>query len=127
MTAQEGQLLMRLVESAARVEEAVKGLRRDFDDEKDHAHESRKDVHIKIDSLTERTAELEGTVKIVGQVAAQVRDVVDKKVMPVVDEFTAMKWRGAGMLSVAAIAGSILFWVLTTYGTKILAMFRISP
>ena len=125
-------LLLRLAESSARVEEAVKGLRRDFeamrddtDIEKDHAHESRKDVHMKIDALSERTASLEGLVRIDAQITAQTRDVLDKTVMPAVNEFIAMKWRGAGMLSAAAVAGSVLFWLLTNYGGKILAFLKI--
>lgn len=125
-------VLMRLAESAARVEEAVAGLRRDveslrddFSSENDKAHASRKDVHVKIDTLTSRTGELEKTVQIAGQLTAQTRDIIDETVMPVVTEFIAMKWRGAGMLSAAAVAGSVLFWVLTTYGTKILAALKI--
>jgi hypothetical protein len=125
-------LLLKLAESSARVEEAIKGLRRDFeflrgdvDDEKGHAHESRKDVHVKLDALTERTSEVESTLRIVGQVSAQTRDVVAAQVMPVVAEFNAMKWRGAGMLSAAAVAGSVLLWLLATFGVKILAKFGI--
>jgi len=119
---------MRLAESSARVEEAISGirrdidsLRRDFGDEKSSAHESRKDVHEKIDELTDRTAGLEGTVKIVGATAAQTRDIVEQKVMPVVAEFTAIKWQGAGMLGAATIAGGLLMWAVSTFGAAIMA------
>ena len=127
-------ILMRLAESSARVEEAVAGLRRDveslrrdFSDEKDKAHESRKDVHIKIDALADRTSDLESTVQVAGQITAQTRDIIDKTVIPVVTEFTAMKWRGAGMLSAAVIAGGVLMWVVTTFGGRILALLKLGP
>lgn len=121
-------LLMRLAESSARVEEAISGirrdiesLRRDFGDEKSSAHGSRREVQEKFDELTDRTVDLEGTVKIVGATAAQTRDIVEQKVMPVVAEFTAIKWQGAGMLGAATLAGGFLAWVISTFGAAILA------
>lgn len=125
-------ILMKLAESSARVEEAMTGLRRDMDalrrdvgDEKNSAHESRRDIYEKVDELTGRTASLEGTVKIVGATSAQTRDLVEQKVMPVVAEFTALKWQGIGMLTAATIAGGAIAWVLTTFGSAILARFGV--
>lgn len=112
---------MRLVESSARVEEAVSGirrdidsLRRDFSEEKTDAHESRKAVGEKIETV-------ENSLRIVGATAAQTRDIVEKQVMPVVAEFTAIKWKGAGMLGAATIAGGLLMWAISTFGASILA------
>jgi hypothetical protein len=64
-------LLGQLIEGVVGLRRDITDLRGDFDVEKGHAHDSRKDVHRKIDDLTHRVGKVETTVQLAGQVTAQ--------------------------------------------------------
>jgi hypothetical protein len=100
-------LLGQLIESVAGLRRDITDLRGDFDQEKDHAHESRRDVHQKIDALTGRVAAVEGTVQIAMQVTAQTRDKV-AAIEPTVEEFKRIKLMGHGVIWAVGIAGGAL-------------------
>jgi hypothetical protein len=126
-------LLGQLIEGVAGLRRDITDLRGDFDTEKDHAHESRKDVHRKIDDLGNRVGSVEGTIQLAGQVTAQTRDRIDavnnevseriggleaslaKDIKPTVEEFKRMKLIGWSIVGVVGIGGtafgaSLIWW-----------------
>jgi hypothetical protein len=114
MTESTDMLLGKLIESVAGLRRDITDLRGDFDLEKDHAHESRKDVHRKIDDLADRVSKAEATIQIAGQVTAQTRERIDA-VEPTVDDFKRMRSIGIGIVGIVAIGGtafgaSLIWW-----------------
>lgn len=126
-------LLGQLIESVAGLRRDITDLRGDFDQEKQHAHESRVDVHRKIDGLTDRVGKVENKIEIAGQVTAQTRDRIDdvktdvnermdvlettltNDVKPTVDDFKRMRAIGLGLVGIVAIGGtafgaSLIWW-----------------
>ena len=115
-------LLGQIIESVAGLRRDISGLRDDFDVEKNHAHDSRKDVHRKIDDLTDRVGKVETTVQVAGKVAAQTRDHIDSMestlnddVKPTVDEFKRMKLIGWSVVGIVGLGGtafgaSMIWW-----------------
>lgn len=115
-------LLGQLIEGVAGLRRDITDLRDDFDTEKDHAHDSRKDVHRKIDDLAGRVGDVETTVQVAGQVTAQTRDRIDAMdktlntdVKPTVDEFKRMKLIGWSVVGIVGLGGtafgaSLIWW-----------------
>lgn len=129
-------LLGQLIEGVAGLRRDITDLRDDFDTEKDHAHDSRKDVHRKIDELTGRVGDVETTVQVAGQVTAQTRDRIDamdstlnKDVKPTVDEFKRMKmigWSVVGIVGLGGTAfGASLIWWGEQVGSALRGLLRI--
>lgn len=115
MTAQSTDYLLgQLIEGVAGLRRDITDMREDFDQEKEHAHESRKDVHRKIDDLADRVSKAETTIQVAGQVTAQTRDRIDA-VEPTVDEFRRMKLVGWSIVGIVGIGGtafgaSLIWW-----------------
>src|SRR4051812_32398317 len=107
-----------------RVEEGVKRIREDFQEEKESAHESRTVIHRRLDEQTEKIAHLETTVAISGNVDAQLRDQLEQlrktvegnqaAVSPAIEEWRRMKTLGVGISGLIALAGltigSLVAW-----------------
>lgn len=118
-------LLGQLIEGVAGLRRDITDMRGDFDTEKDHAHESRKDVHRKIDDLAGRVGAVEGTIQVAGHVTAQTRDKVaameatlTDDVKPTVDEFKRMKLLGWGFLSVVGLGGTAFGAAMIWWGEQ---------
>lgn len=120
-------LLGQLIESVAGLRRDITDMRGDFDTEKDHAHESRKDVHRKIDDLAGRVAEVETTIQVAGHVTAQTRDKVTAMestltddVKPTVDEFKRMKLIGWSVVGIVGIGGTAFGASLIWWGEQVI-------
>ena len=133
-------LLGQLIEGVAGLRRDITDLRDDFDTEKDHAHDSRRDVHRKIDDLTGRVSNVENKIEIAGQVTAQTRNRIDEvnaditeriegleititqDVKPTVDDFKRMRAIGIGVVGIVALGGtafgaSLIWWGEQTIST----------
>lgn len=141
-------LLGQLLEAVAGLRRDITEMRDDFAQEKDHAHESRTDVHRKIDDLTDRVGKVEGKIEIAGQVTAQTRDRIDDvsegvterldafdttlttDIKPTVEEFKRMKmigWSIVGVVGVGGTAfGASLIWWGEQVANAIRSLLRIS-
>ena len=124
-------LLGQLIEGVAGLRRDITDLRDDFDTEKDHAHDSRKDVHRKIDELTGRVGDVETTVQVAGQVTAQTRDRIDamdltlnKDVKPTVDEFKRMKMIGWSVVGIVGLGGTAFGASMIWWGEQTVAAIR---
>lgn len=124
-------LLGQLIESVAGLRRDITDMREDFDTEKDHAHESRKDVHRKIDDLTGRVSNVENKIEISGHVTAQARDKIDMMeatltddVKPTVDEFKRMKLIGWSVVSIVGIGGTAFGASLIWWGEQVISSIR---
>ena len=124
-------LLGQLIEGVAGLRRDITDLRDDFDTEKDHAHESRKDVHRKIDDLSGRVSQVEGTIQVSGHVTAQTRDKVTameatltEDVKPTVDEFKRMKLIGWSVVSIVGIGGTAFGASLIWWGEQVISTIR---
>ncbi len=124
-------LLGQLIESVAGLRRDITDMRDDFDTEKGHAHESRKDVHRKIDELAGRVGAVESKIEIAGHVAAQTRDVIDAMeatltddMKPTVDEFKRMKLIGWSVVSIVGIGGTALGASLIWWGEQVIGAIR---
>lgn len=124
-------LLGQLIEGVAGLRRDITDLRGDFDDEKGHAHESRKDVHRKIDGLADRVGQIESTIQVSGHVTAQTRDKVDAMestltddVKPTVDEFKRMKLIGWSVVSIVGLGGTAFGASLIWWGEQMITAMR---
>ena len=122
-----------------RVEEGVKRIREDFQEEKESAHESRTVIHRRLDEQTEKIAHLETTVAISGNVDAQLRDQLEQlrktvegnqaAVSPAIEEWRRMKTLGVGISGLIAFAGltigSLVAWAGDTAVGAIRAWLKI--
>lgn len=114
-------ILHEILLKLGRIEEGQEQLRDDFDKETDRSRENRKDLHGKVDSLSDRIGHVETTIQVAGQVTAQARDKIDAletkintDVQPTVDEFKRMKmigWSAVGLVGLGGTAfGASLIW-----------------
>jgi predicted nucleic acid-binding Zn-ribbon protein len=124
-------LLGQLIESVAGLRRDITDLRSEFNDEKDHAHESRKDMHRKVDDLTDRVGKAETTIQVAGQVTAQTRDKVDamdatltSDVKPTVDEFKRMKLIGWSVVGIVGLGGTAFGASLIWWGEQVVTALR---
>ena len=124
-------LLGQLIEGVAGLRRDITDMRDDFDTEKGHAHESRKDVHRKIDDLAGRVGSVEGSVQIAGQVTAQARDKIEwfeakltTDVIPTIDEFKRMKLIGWSVVSIVGIGGTAFGASLIWWGEQVVSTIR---
>lgn len=122
-----------------RVEEGVKRIREDFQEEKENAHESRTVIHRRLDEQTEKISHLETTVAVSGKVDAQLRDQLEQlrktvegnqaAVSPALEEWKRMKTLGVGISGLIALAGltigSLVAWAGDTASAAIRAWLRI--
>jgi hypothetical protein len=100
--------LHEIIRSLGRLEEGQERMRADFDAEKVDTRDSRGRMHAKLEKI-------DGTVAIVGQVAAQARDraesahkMIVEDVKPVTDEIKEMRKLGRSTLvAVAFVAGGL--------------------
>jgi ferritin-like protein len=122
-----------------RVEEGVKRIREDFQEEKQNAHDSRAVIHKRLDDQTEKIAHLETSVAISGKVDAQLRDELaelrkavkstQESVSPAIEEWKRMKTLGVGISGLIAFAGltigSLVAWAGDTAVGAIRAWLKI--
>lgn len=104
-----------ILRALGRVEEGVKRIREDFQEEKQNAHDSRAVIHRRLDDQGKQIAHLDTTVAISGEVDAQLRDqiaalkeTVDRnhsEVAPALAEWKRMKTIGVGISGLIALAG----------------------
>ncbi|MBX4911228.1 MULTISPECIES: DUF1515 domain-containing protein [Rhizobium] len=97
------------------IEESVALLRKDFGDEKEHAHESRAVIHQRLDEQQQRISRVDTTIAVSGEVEAMLRDQIKglketvdenhKAVKPTLDEWKRMKQIGYGISGLIAFAG----------------------
>lgn len=110
--------------SLGRLEEAVKNLKEDFTDEKQHSAESRGRMHTKLERIEEN-------VGIVGDVAAQARDkanivekLVTEDIKPVTDDVKRWRLMGMGFLGLIGIAGAAFGITVATFGDAVVSALR---
>jgi predicted PP-loop superfamily ATPase len=109
-----------------RVEEGVKRIREDFQEEKKSAHESRAVIHSRLDSQAKQIGHLDTTVAISGGVDAQIREeikalkeTVDRNhasVQPALDEWKKLKTLGSGISGLIALSGLTIGTIIAVYG-----------
>ncbi|KRA44714.1 DUF1515 family protein [Devosia sp. Root635] len=135
-------LLGQLIEGVAGLRRDITELREDFDEEKGHDRDARRDMHRKIDELTDRVGKVEGKIEIAGQVTAQTRDRIDDvsadvterldgfdktltvDVTPTVEEFKRMKMIGMSVVGVVALGGTAFGASLIWWGEQVVATIR---
>ncbi len=107
-----------------RLEEGQKRQQEDVEEVKETARESRDKTHAKLDHL-------DGTVAIVGQVAAQAREesaavkkVLEEDVLPVTEEVKRMRLMGMGAIAVLGFAFTALGITVATVGQGAVDMVR---
>ena len=104
-----------ILHALGRVEEGVKRIREDFQEEKQNARESRAVIHARLDSQAKRIGHLDTTVAISGGVDAQIREeikalkeTVDRNhaaTQPALEEWKRLKTLGYGISGLIAVAG----------------------
>lgn len=104
----------------------VDGLRRDFQEEKSTAHESRATIHRRLDEQAEEIAKVRTDVAVDGEITAQVRNEVKalkETVGPSLEEWKRMKTLGIGIAGLLALGGlsvgAMLMWASDTASTAI--------
>lgn len=117
-----------------RVEEGVKRIRKDFQEEKQNAHESRTVIHSRLDNQAKQIAHLDTTVAISGGVDAQIREeikalkeTVDRNhasVQPALEEWKRMKTLGVGISGLIAFAGLTIGGIVAYIGDGAVAAIR---
>jgi hypothetical protein len=126
-------MLVRIESQLEATRENLFLLRKDFGDEKDHAHESRAVIHRRLDDQAQQIGKIETTVAISGQVEAQLRDKIGtltktvddnyKAVTPALDEWKRMKTLGVGIAGLIAMSGLtigvIASWASDTVSTAL--------
>lgn len=124
-------LLGKLVEGVDGLRRDITDMRQEFDVEQQNAHESRKDVHRKIDELTHRVAQTESAAQITGQVIAQTRDKIGglevtlaQDIKPTVDEFKRIKLMGHGVIWAVGVAGAGLGLSAAWWGEQVIGWLR---
>lgn len=109
-----------------RVEEGVKRIREDFQEEKQSAHESRAVIHARLDSQAKQIGHLDTTVAISSGVDATLREeikalkeTVDRNhaaVQPALEEWKRMKTLGVGISGLIAFAGLTIGGIVAYVG-----------
>jgi predicted PP-loop superfamily ATPase len=104
-----------ILHALGRVEEGVKRIREDFQEEKQNARESRAVIHARLDSQAKQIGHLDTTVAISGGVDAQIREkikalkeTVDRNhaaTQPALEEWKRLKTLGYGISGLIAVAG----------------------
>ncbi|TIT90383.1 MAG: DUF1515 domain-containing protein [Mesorhizobium sp.] len=99
----------------------VDALRRDFQEEKRTAHESRATIHRRLDEQAEEIAKVRTDVAVDGEITAQVRNEVKSlkaAVDPELEDWKRMKNLGLGIAGLLAIGGlsvgAMLMWASDT-------------
>lgn len=122
------------------VGESLGHLRADFQDEKQHAHESRAVIHHRLDQQAGKIGHLETTVALSGQIDAQLRDTVTTlddtvkrnyaAVVPALDDWKRVKFLGWGMagifLALGISAASVYAWAWEWAKTALRYLLRIN-
>lgn len=109
-----------VLRALGRLEESVRLLREDFQEEKSAARESRAAIHSRLDRQQDDLSHLETTVVLSGQTVAQQRDVivglketVEKDIRPTIDEVKDIKRLGKTasfiFVSLGFTAGGVFF------------------
>lgn len=113
-----------IMRALGRLEAGLERMRVDFDDEKEHTRESRERTYKKLETI-------EGSVAIVGEVAAQARnkgDAIEKLVLsdvkPATDDFKRMRTAGIVGISLLGFAFTALGITLATVGEGVVATVR---
>ncbi|RVD44655.1 DUF1515 domain-containing protein [Mesorhizobium sp. M4A.F.Ca.ET.020.02.1.1] len=104
----------------------VDALRRDFQEEKSMAHESRATIHRRLDQQAEEISKVRTDVAVDGEITAQVRNEVKslkEAVNPSLEEWKRMKMLGIGIAGLLALGGlsvgAALMWASDTAATAI--------
>ncbi|MBX5001898.1 DUF1515 domain-containing protein [Rhizobium lentis] len=123
-----------IMRALGRVEEGVRRIREDFQEEKDNAHDSRAVIHRRLDEQAKQIAHLDTTVAISGGVDAQIREeikslrvTVDKNhdaVQPALEEWKHMKRLGVGISGLIALAGLTIGGLLSWAGDAAVTAIR---
>ena len=121
-------LLHEIMHTLGRLEEGVKNIRDDFQEEKESAHESRAVIHRRLDDHAKQMAKTDETIAIAGFVDAQIRDEVralqetvkknHEEVEPSLSEWRRIKLLGAGvgglLLLFGISVGAVITWASDT-------------
>ncbi len=123
-----------ILRALGRVEEGVKRIREDFQEEKQNAHESRAVIHSRLDEQAKQIGHLDTTVAISGGVDAQIRkeikalkETVDRNhasVQPALEEWKRMKSLGVGISGLIAFAGLTIGGIVAYIGDGAVAAIR---
>jgi hypothetical protein len=104
----------------------VDALRRDFQEEKGTAHESRATIHRRLDEQAEEIAKVRTDVAVDGEITAQVRNEVKSlkdAVDPSLEDWKRMKALGIGIAGLLALGGlsvgAALMWASDAASTAI--------
>lgn len=97
----------------ARVEEGLRQLRVDHEDEKGYAHHSRETVRAAIGDIKGDVQQIRQDISAAAGLAAENRKLIDTRIMPAVRTLDRLGSQGALILSAAAIAGALLTAVLS--------------
>lgn len=60
------------------------------------------------DKIFEKLEQAAGDIAVLKQQVPTINDKIDTTIMPAVEEFNRMKWKGAGALGLAAVAGGVI-------------------
>lgn len=123
-----------ILHALGRVEEGVKRIREDFQEEKQNARESRAVIHARLDSQAKQISHLDTTVAISGEVDARIREEIKTlketvernhaAVQPALDEWKRMKTLGVGISGLIAFAGLTAGGIIAYIGDGAVAAVR---
>ncbi|TBY41578.1 DUF1515 domain-containing protein [Rhizobium leguminosarum] len=123
-----------IMRALGRVEEGVRRIREDFQEEKDNAHDSRAVIHKRLDEQAKQIAHLDTTVAISGGVDATLREEIkglketvaknQEAVQPALEEWKHMKRLGVGISGLIALAGLTIGGLLSWAGDAAVTAIR---
>lgn len=146
-------ILHQILQQLGSIDATQKALVSEFTEERRQARENRKDLHTKVDELTDRVARGEGDNKVLGQAIAQTRDHVDgvqdsiteamedmreevvgrvaaledkikKEIGPPVEDFKRMRNIGYGIAALIGLSGLSVGAIFVAFGEKALEWLR---
>jgi hypothetical protein len=125
MTSNDDILLM-----LGRVEEGVKRIREDFQEEKENAHDSRAVIHRRLDEQMRQINLLDKVVEISSGVDATLREeikalkeTVDRNhasVQPTIEEWKKLKIVGSSISGLIALSGLTAGTIIAVYGKAVI-------